>query len=74
MIFAINTNQMIAIKAKLLQECGKKKVKTDNGEKFLVKALLGDPHGTIRVTLWEPFSDLKEGKTYQFDNLLVRRE
>ena len=74
MISAINTNQMIAIKAKLLEEGGKKKVKTDDGEKFLVNAFLGDPHGTIKVTLWEPFSDLEEGKTYQFDNLLVRRE
>ena len=52
----------------------KKKVKTDDGEKFLVNAFLGDPHGTIKVTLWEPFCDLEEGETYQFDNLLVRRE
>ena len=74
MISSINTNQMIAIKAKLLQEGGKKKVKTVDGEKFLVNAFLSDPHGTIKVTLWEPFSDLEEGKTYQFDNLLVRRE
>ena len=74
MISAINTNQMIAVKAKLLQEGSKKKVKTDDGQKFLVSAFLGDPHGTIKVTLWEPFSDLEEGKTYQFDNLLVRRE
>lgn len=69
MISAINTNEMIAIKAELLQKSGKKKVKTDDGEKFL-----GDPHGTVNVTLREPFSDLEEGKTYQFDNLLVRRE
>ena len=74
MISAINTNQMIAIKAKLLQEGGKKKVNAHDREKFLVNAFLGDPHGTIKVTLWEPFSDLEGGKTYQFDNLLVTRE
>ena len=71
-ISAISTNQMIAIKAKLLQKGGKKK--TNDGEKFLVNAFLGDPHGTIKVTLWEPFSDLEEGKIYQFDNLVVRTE
>ena len=74
MISAINNNQMIAVKATLLQKGGKKKVKTEDGEKFLANAFLGDPHGTMKVTLWEPFSDLQEGKTYQFDNLLVRRE
>ena len=42
---------MIAIKAKLLQKGDKKKVKTDDGEKFLVNAYLGDPSGTIKVTL-----------------------
>ena len=40
MISAISTNQMIAIKAKPLQEGGKKKVRTDDGEKFLVNALV----------------------------------
>ena len=59
MISAINTNQMIAVKATLLQKGMKKKVKTEDGEKFL---FLGDPHSTIKVTLWEPFSDLQEGK------------
>lgn len=73
-ISAFNTNQMITIKAKLLQKSGKKKVKTANGEKSIVNAYLVDPHGTIKVTLWETFCDLEEGKTYQFENILVRRE
>ena len=74
MISAINTNQMMAIKAKLLQKGGKKKVKTDDGEKSLVNAFLGDPPGTIKVTLWEPFSDLEEGKTYQFDKKRIQHQ
>lgn len=73
-ISAINTYQMIAIKAKLLQKGDKNKVKTDDGEKFLVNAYLGDPSGTIKVTLWDRFCDLEEGKTYPFDNHLVRGE
>ena len=67
-------NQMIAIKAKLLQKGRKRKVKTDDGEKFLVNAYLGDPSGTIKVTLRDRFCDLEERKTYPFDNLLVRGE
>ena len=73
-ISAINTYQMIAIKAKLLQKGDKNKVKTDDGEKFLVNAYLGDPSGTIKVTLWDRFCDLEERKTYPFDNPLVRGE
>ena len=73
-ISAINTYQMIAIKAKLLQKGDKNKVKTDDGEKFLVNAYLGDPSGTIKVTIWDRFCDLEEGKTYPFDNHLVRGE
>lgn len=42
---------MIAVKIKLLQKGGKKKDKSDAGEKFLVNAYLGDPHDTIKVTL-----------------------
>ena len=59
---------------KLLQKGDKNKVKTDDGEKFLVNAYLGDPSGTIKVTLWDRFCDLEEGKTYPFDNHLVRGE
>ena len=65
---------MIAIKAKLLQKGGKRKVKTDDGEKFLVNAYLGDPSGTIKVILRDRFCDLEERKTYPFDNRLVRGE
>ena len=65
---------MIAIKAKLLEEGGKKKIKTDDGEKFPVNAYFGDPSGTIKVTFWDRFCDLENGKTYPFDNLLVRGE
>ena len=49
-------------------------VKTDDGEKFLVNAHLGDPSGTIKVTLRDRFCDLEERKTYPFDNPLVRGE
>ena len=74
LISAINTNQMISIKAKLVQKSGRKKIKTSYGEKFTVNAHLIDPYGAIKVTLWETFCELEEGKTYQFENLLVRRE
>ena len=45
------------MKAKLRKKAGKKTVKTDDGEKFLVNAYLGDPHGTIEVHLWELFCE-----------------
>lgn len=35
-------------------------------------AYLVDPHGAIKVTLWEQFSELEEGKTYNFQNLQVK--
>lgn len=35
---------------------------------------LVDPHGAIKVTLWEQFCGLEEGKTYNFQNLQVKKE
>ncbi|XP_066018906.1 uncharacterized protein [Pocillopora verrucosa] len=37
-------------------------------------AYLVDPHGAIKVTLWEQFCGLEEGKTYNFQNLQVKKE
>ena len=45
----INMNLMIAIKAKLLQKSGMRKVKTDNKYTFLVDAYLGNPQG-LRIS------------------------
>lgn len=54
-ISAANTNQSITIKAKLIQMSSTKKVKTEYGEKKKLFAYLVDPHGAIKVTLWEQF-------------------
>lgn len=54
-ISAANTNQSITIKAKLIQMSSTKKVKTEDGEKKKLFAYLVDPHGAIKVTLWEQF-------------------
>lgn len=73
-ISAINTSHVIAIKAKLLQQRGKEKGKSDNREIFFVSVFFGDPLGTIKITLWQPFSDFQEAQTYNFDNPLGTRE
>lgn len=54
-ISAANTNQSITIKAKLIQMSSTKKVKTEDCEKKKLFAYLVDPHGAIKVTLWEQF-------------------
>ena len=33
-----------------------------------------NPHGSIKVALWEAFSELLEGNTYDFQNLQVKKE
>ena len=68
-ISAANTNQSITIKAKLIQMSSTKK-----SEEKKLFAYLVDPHGAIKVTLWEQFCGLEEGKTYNFQNLLVKKE
>lgn len=73
-ISAINTSHVIAIKAKLLQQRDKEKGKSDNRENFFVSVFFGHPLGTIKITLWQPFSDFQEAQTYDFDNPLGTRE
>ena len=65
-ISVANINQMVTIKAKLVQMSAKNKVKTQDGEKIRVYAYLVDPHEAIKVTLWEEFSELKDGTTNNF--------
>ena len=45
-----------------------------NGPKSKVEATLRDPFGSIRITLWEQYTNqVQEGKTYAFKNLKVRK-
>ena len=45
-----------------------------NGLKSKVEATLRDPFGSIRITLWEQYTNqVQEGKTYAFKNLKVRK-
>ena len=38
-----------------------------------MEATLRDPFGSIRITLWEQYTDQVQGKTYAFKNLKVRK-
>ena len=45
-----------------------------NGPKSKVEATLRDPFVSIRITLWEQYTNqVQEGKTYAFKNLKVRK-
>lgn len=52
----------------------RKKASTIDGPKRKVEATLRDPFGSIRITLWQQYTNqVQEGKTYAFKNLKVER-
>ena len=53
---------------------GEKKTNNMNGPKSKLEATLSDPFGSIKITLWEQYTNLvQEGKTYALKNPKVRK-
>ncbi|CAB3986871.1 Hypothetical predicted protein [Paramuricea clavata] len=71
---AVNDKQIVSFKAKVATLSGTKRVDTRNGVKRKAEALLVDPHGGVKLVLWEDFIlQVKEGLTYTFTNVRVRK-
>lgn len=70
-----NSGQLVTLKAKVVQLSAPKKIKTKNGFLTKAEAFLIDPHGSIKVVLWENFAtQLQEATTYVFTNLRVQKD
>lgn len=70
---AAHHNQLFTIKGKLIQIIGTKKLA--DGVKEKADCYIGDPSGTIKVTLWENFTtSIQDGKTYTFSKVRVLKE
>ena len=66
--------ETISIKAKLCELSGTKATTTRFGTLKKQVAYVADSSGSIKVILWERFTDiLEEGKTYLFKNISVKK-
>ena len=72
---AVNENQLVTLNAKVTQLSGTKRINTRYGPKKKASAFLVDPHGGIKIDLWEDFINEVTGSgTYTFANIRVRKD
>lgn len=72
---AVNNRQLVTLKAEITQLSGIKRISTQYGIKRKLEGILSDAHSSIRIILWEDFTEqVKDGDTYNFKNLRVRKE
>lgn len=72
---AVNENQLVTLNAKVTQLSGTKRINTSFGPKKKASAFLVDPHGRIKIDLWEDFvNEVTESGTYTFANIRVRKD
>ncbi|CAB3979082.1 Hypothetical predicted protein [Paramuricea clavata] len=72
---AINENQLVTLKAKVVQLSGEKIITTRSGPKKKREGFLVDPFGSIRIVIWESFcEDVEDGETYNFKNIRVKND
>lgn len=71
----VNDRQVITIKAKIVQLSGVKVIGTRYGPKKKREGFLVDPYSSIKIVLWENFTnEVTEGETYNFINIKVRKD
>ena len=72
---AINENQIVTFKAKVVQLSATKRFPTKDGIKEKAEALLVDPHGGIKIVICEKLiAQVGKGGTYTFSNMKVRKD
>ena len=72
---SVAIGQLVSLKAQIVQISAVKKLKTQYGEKTKCEAFLIDPHGSIKIHLWENFTKhCDEEMTYNFKNLRLHKD
>lgn len=71
---SVSNNQLLKLKATIVNISAPKRIKTVDGFKTKLDAVLLDPYGSIRIAIWEDFTkQIEEGKTYSFTNLRLKK-
>ena len=74
----VSSEQLVTLKGKVAKVTGLKKITTSrnpNSQLMKQELVIVDPTASVKVILWEQFVDcLKEGQTYVFKNLRLKRE
>ena len=74
MLGTISLHQLITVKGKIIGLQQPQKVKMPECVLNKVDALLVDPHGSVKIVLWEDdIHKVKEGETYKFKNLRIKK-
>ena len=72
---SVAIGQLVNIKGQLVQLKALKKFKTETGTKVKADAFLLDPHGCIKITLWEDFAcQCQQDNTYTFENVRLQKD
>lgn len=77
MLSMVSVNQLVTLKAKIVNLKKAENVTFDGGLDGTLKkvsAVLIDPYGSIKIVLWQDDCEkVKEGETYEFRNLRVKK-
>ena len=75
MLSMISLNQLLTIKGKLVHLQELQEVNVQGRVLKKVDGVFIDPHGSIKVTLWEgDIEKVEEGGTYEFKNLRLKND